>query len=117
MRKDGEPIQIFCNGENITATTDIIVHSRINNCGTKFNTSEGQKSLSVLDEKITCHCLSISNSRWIGTTGGSSYIVELVKKAKGKELKSCKACGSIRLKGLPSPYEHIAECEDCETPQ
>jgi len=117
MRKEGEPIKIICNGVDITSTTDIIVHSRINNCGTKFNTEESQRTLSVLDEKIECFCLSITNKRWIGRTGGSSYIVELVKKPKGEELKSCKDCGSVKLEQLPKPYEHITQCKECKTPQ
>lgn len=116
MRNEGEPIKIICNDKDITSTHDIIVHSRINNCGTKFNTEESQRTLSLFDEKITCTCLSISNKRWIGTTGGSSYIVELIRKPIGKELKSCKECGSVRLNSLPSPYEHISECDDCKTP-
>jgi hypothetical protein len=76
MRKKDEPITIICNGHDITLTHDIIVHSRIHNSGTKFV----KGTLSLLDRKIECHCLSISNKRWIGTTGMSSYIVELVKK-------------------------------------
>ena len=87
MRKEDEPIKIICNGDDLTSTHDIIVHSRINNCGTKFNTEESQRTLSLFDEKITCTCLSISNKRWIGDTGMSKYIVELVKKPIGKELK------------------------------
>jgi hypothetical protein len=116
MRKEGEPIKIISNGKDITSTHDIIVHSRINNCGTKFNTEESQRTLSLFDDKITCTCLSISNKRWIGTTGNSSYIVELIEKPIGKELKTCKECGSVRLKQLPKPYEHISECDDCKTP-
>jgi len=115
MRKEGEPIKIICNGEDITSTHDIIVHSRINNCGTKFNTEENQRDISY-DDKIECVCLSISNKRWIGDTGMSKYIVELVRKPIGTELKSCKECGSVRLKQLPKPYEHISECDDCKTP-
>lgn len=116
MRKDDEPIKIICNGKDITSTHDIVVHSRINNCGTKFNTTKSQKTLSPLDEKITCHCLSISNSRWIGTTGGSSFIVELIKKPKDKVLDTCKECGSVRLTTLPKPHDHIRNCDDCNTP-
>ncbi len=115
MRIEDEPIRIILNGEDITSTHDIIVHSRINNCGTKFNTVERERCLKH-DRKIECFCLSITYKRWIGTTGSASYIVELVRKPKGKELKTCKECGSLRLKSLPSPYEHISECEDCKAP-
>lgn len=117
MRKDDEPIKIICNGKDITSTTDIVVHSRINNCGTKFNTTKSQKTLSPLEEKIECFCLSITNKRWIGTTGGSSYIVELIKKPKDKVLDTCRECGSTMLTQLPKPYDHITECVDCKTPQ
>ena len=116
MRKDGEPIQIICNGEDITATHDIIVHSRINNCGTKFNTEPSQRELSPLDSKITCFCLSITNKRWIGTTGGSSYIVELIRKKDSDFLKSCVECGSVKLTRLPKPYNSIFECDGCGHP-
>lgn len=116
MRKENEPIRIICNGYDITSTHDIIVHARINNCGTKLNTEPSELILSPFDEKIECHCLSISNKRWIGTTGMFSYIVELIRKPLRKELKACKECGSVRLFQLPSPYEHITECQNCKSP-
>ena len=112
MRKENEPITIICLGEDITATHDVIVHSRIHNTGTKF--VDVDNSDLILDEKIECFSLSITHKRWIGTTGMASYIVELVQKPKKDYLKCCKSCGSIRLTQLIAPYEHISECQDCK---
>jgi hypothetical protein len=107
-----EPIKIFLNSEDVTAKYDLIVHSRINNCGTKF--VEADNSHLDLDDSIRCHCLSISNKRWIGTTGMSSYIVELVEKPK--PLPQCPECGGVRFRVLPEPHQHIQVCDDCGHP-
>ena len=114
MRNEDQPITIILNGQNITPKYDLVVHSRINNCGTKF--VEADNSNLRLDDSISCHCLSISNNRWIGTTGMSTYIVELIQKPIGKELKVCSECQSFKLTALPEPYEHILECDDCGYP-
>lgn len=72
-------LQIFLNGNNITNTHTIVIHSRINNCGTLFNTNKEQTTLSPFDKRIDCIQLSITNKRWVGHTKMSSYIVELIK--------------------------------------
>lgn len=77
MRKPDEPIKIIIDGVDVTDKYDMIVHSRINNCGTKLNIGEQPD---LFDSKMICHCLSITNNRWIGNTGMSSYIVELIEK-------------------------------------
>ena len=114
MRNEDQPITIILNGKDITAKYELVVHSRINNCGTKF--VEADNSNLRLEDSIRCHCLSISNNRWIGTTGMSTYIVELIKKPEGEELPTCRECESYRLSPLPKPYDYILECEDCGCP-
>lgn len=112
--KDRQPISIILYGEDVTPKYELVVHSRINNCGTKF--IEADNSHIALDDSISCHQLSIGNKRWIGTTGMSTYIVELVKKPKGEELPTCSECQSFKLSPLDKPYEHIFECDDCGHP-
>jgi len=114
MRKESEPISIFLYGDDVTSKFELIVYSRINNCGTKF--VEADNSHLKLEDSISCHCLSVTNKRWIGTTGMSTYIVELIKKPKSQELPTCGECQSFKLTPLEKPYEHISECDDCGHP-
>lgn len=114
MRREDQPISIILYGKDVTSKYELVVHSRINNCGTKF--VEADNSHLILEDSIKCHQLSITNKRWIGTTGMSSYIVELIKKPKGRELKTCRECESCKLTPLPKPYESIFECDDCGHP-
>lgn len=114
MRREDQPITIVLYGKDVTPKYDLVVHSRINNCGTKF--VEADISDLRFDDSISCHQLSISERRWIGTTGMSTYVVELVEKAKGSELPTCKECGSLKLTPLEKPYEHIFECDECGHP-